>query len=104
MVEVQRINLPTVTVVANAGKPKRERKKPAPKTPVPEPIQIASVAPPPSPEETAIGALTAGGGGNPQTKQEAAGPITSSEKRPNALAAQKALEEKAPGRKGKKFV
>jgi ribosomal protein S20 len=104
MVEVQPIKLPPVPVVANAGKLKRERKKPAPKTPVPEPVQIASVAPPPSPEETAIGALTAGGEANPQTKQEAADLITSSEKRLNALPAQKAEEEKAQVSKVKNFL
>src|SRR5258708_34875377 len=101
MVEVQRINLPTVTVVANAGKPKRERKKPAPKTPVPEPIQIASVAPPPSPEETAIGALTAGGEANHQTKKEEAGLITSSEKRRDELPGVKAERDMAEVREGK---
>jgi ribosomal protein S20 len=103
MVEVQPIKLPPVPVVANAGKLKRERKKPAPKTPVPEPVQIASVALP-SPEETAIGALTAGGEANPQTKQEAADLITSSEKRLNALPAQKAEEEKAQVSKVKNFL
>ena len=91
--------------VASAGKPKREKKKPAPKTaPVPEPTQVASVAPPPSPEETAIGALTAGGEANPQTKQEAADLITASEKRLTALPAQKAEEEKAQVSKVKNFL
>jgi ribosomal protein S20 len=105
MVEVPPTNLPPVPVTASAGKPKRERKKPAPKTaPVPEPAQIASVTPPPSPEETAIGALTAGGETNPQTKQEAADLITSSEKRLNALPAQKAEDEKAQVSKVKNFL
>jgi ribosomal protein S20 len=105
MVDVQPTNLPAVPVTASAGKPKRERKKPAPKTaPAPEPTQIASVTPPPSPEETAIGALTAGGETNPQTKQEAADLITSSEKRLNALPAQKAEDEKAQVSKVKNFL
>lgn len=105
MVEVQQTNLPPVPVVASAGKPKRERKKPAPKAaPVPEPVQIASVAPPPSPEESAIGALTAGGEANPQTKQEAVDLITSSEKRLNSLPSQKAEEEKAQVSKVKNFL
>ena len=104
-IEVQPTNLPAVPAVASAGTPKRERKKPAPKTaPVPEPIQIASVAPPPSPEETAIGALTPGGETNPQIKQEAAELITSSEKRLNSLPAQKAEEEKAQVSKVKNFL
>jgi len=104
-IEVQQTNLPPVPAVASAGTPKRERKKPAPKTaPVPEPVQIASVAPPLSPEETAIGALTPGGETNPQTKQEAADLITSSEKRLNALPTQKAEEEKAQVSKVKNFL
>jgi ribosomal protein S20 len=105
MVDVQQTSLPPVPAVASAGKPKRERKKPAPKAaPVPEPVQVASVAPPPSPEETAIGALTAGGEENPQTKQEAADLITSSEKRLNGLPAQKAEDEKAQVSKVKNFL
>jgi ribosomal protein S20 len=103
-IEVQQTNLPPVPAVASAGTPKRERKKPAPKAPVPEPVQIASVAPPPSLEETAIGALTPGGEMNPQTKQEAADLITSSEKRLNALPTQKAEEEKAQVSKVKNFL
>jgi ribosomal protein S20 len=102
----QQTNLPPVPAVASAGTPKRERKKPAPKTaPVPEPVQIASVtSPEPSAEETAIGALTPGGETNPQTKQEAADLITSSEKRLNALPMQKAEEEKAQVSKVKNFL
>ena len=71
---------------------------------MPEPVQIAIVAPPPSPEETAIGALTAGGEANPQTKQEAADLITSSEKRLNSLPPQKAEDEKAQVSKVKNFL
>ena len=105
MVEAQQTNLPPVPVVASAGKPKRERKRPVPKAaPVPEPVQIATVSPPPSPEETAIGALTAGGQANPQTKQEERDLITSSEKRLNALPAQKAEGEKAQVSKVKNFL
>jgi len=69
---------------------------------VQEPVQVASAAP--APEETAIGALTAGGEANPQTKQEAADLITSSEKRLNALPAQKAEDEKAQVSKVKNFL
>ena len=105
MVAAQESNLPPVPAVASAEKPKRERKKPAPKTPVSEPVQIAVAAPPPpSPEDTAIGALTAGGEANPQTKQEAADLITSSEKRLNAIPAQKAEDEKAQVSKVKNFL
>jgi ribosomal protein S20 len=101
MVEVPQIKLPPVPYASNA-KPKRERKKPVPKAAPPEPPVVASVAPPP--EETAIGALTAGGEANPQTKQEAADLIASSEKRLNALSAQKAEEEKAQVSKVKNFL
>jgi hypothetical protein len=105
MVEVPPANLPPVPVVATEGKPKRERKKPVPKAAPPaEPVQVAAAAPPPSPEDTAIGALTAGGEANPQTKQEAADLITASEKRLNTLPAQKAEEEKAQVSKVKNFL
>ena len=105
MVEVQPAKLPPVPVVATEGKPKRERKKPVPKTAPPaEPVQVAAAAPPPSPEDTAIGALTAGGEANPQTKQEAADLISASEKRLSALPAQKAEEEKAQVSKVKNFL
>jgi ribosomal protein S20 len=105
MVETPHIGLPPVPVASNA-KPKRERKKPPVKaTPAPEPpTQLASATPAHSPEETAIGALTAGGEENPQTKQEAADLITSSEKRLNALTPQKAEDEKAQVSKVKNFL
>ena len=50
------------------------------------------------------GALTAGGEASPQTKQEAAELIASSEKRLNALSPQKAEEEKAQVSKVKNFL
>jgi hypothetical protein len=105
MVETPQIGLPPVPVVANA-KPKRERKKPPVKaTPAPEsPTQLASATPVQSPEETAIGALTAGGEANPQAKQEAEDLITSSEKRLNALTPQKAEDEKPQVNKVKNFL
>jgi ribosomal protein S20 len=101
MVETPPVKLPPVPVATNA-KP-RERKRPAPKVTAPEPpVQIAAVLPPP--EETAIGALTAGGEASPQTKQEAADLIASSEKRLNALPAKKAEDEKAQVSKVKNFL
>ena len=105
MVEAPQIKLPPVPVASNA-KPKRERKKPAPKvsTPAPEPTQAANTTPTLSPEDTAIGALTAGGEASPQTKQEAADLITASEKRLNGLSAQKAEEEKSQVSKVKNFL
>lgn len=101
-VEAPQIKLPPVPYASNAGRPKRERKKPK-AVPTPEPAQVTSVPPEKSPEETAIGALTAGGEANPQTKQEAADLITSIEKRLNALSPQKAEEEKAQVSKVKNF-
>jgi ribosomal protein S20 len=102
IVETPKINLPPVPVATDA-KPKRERKKPAPKVPTPEPpVQVAAALPPP--EETAIGALTAGGEASPQTKQDAADLIASSEKRLTALPAKKAEDEKAQVSKVKNFL
>ena len=102
MVETPQVKLPPVPVATNA-KPKQPKKKPAPKVATePDPTQVANAAPPL--EETAIGALTAGGDVNPQTKQEAADLITSSEKRLNALSAQKVEEQKAQISKVKNFL
>lgn len=105
MVEAPPVKLPPVPVASDAGKLRRERKRPVPKTaPAPEPVQVASATPEPSAEETAIGSLTAGGEASPQTKQEAEDLITSSEKRLNALSAQKAEDEKSQVSKVKNFL
>ncbi|HXC94256.1 MAG TPA: hypothetical protein VNU92_01085 [Edaphobacter sp.] len=102
MIEPSQIKLPPVPVMTNA-KPKKERKKPPTKgIPVPEPAQVASATPPP--EETVIGALTAGGDANPQTKQEAADLIASIEKRIGGLSPQKAEEQKTQVSKVKNFL
>ena len=97
MVEAAPENLPPVPVSTEAGKPKRKKKQPpkviAPPEPAPE-TQIASAAGPPTPD-AAVGALTAGGETNPQTKQEAEDLIASIDKRLNALPAQKVEEQKA---------
>ncbi len=103
MVEAQQTKLPPVPYASDAGKPKRVKKKAAPKAP-PEPTQVANATPPASAEDTAIGALTAGGEASPQMKQEAAGLIASSEKRLNALPAAKAEEQKAQVSKVKNFL
>jgi ribosomal protein S20 len=96
--------LPPEPTAAAAAKPKRERKKKvAPvvaSVPAP-PVQTASVEP--SPEVAAIGALTAGGEANPQTKQEAADLIASIEKRLNALPAQTVEDQKAQISKVRNF-
>ena len=97
--------LPEPTAAA-AAKLKRERKRtakivpaapaaPAPATPT------ASEAP--SAEVTAIGALTAGGEANPQTKQDAADLIASIEKRLNALLSQTTEDQKAQISKVRNF-
>jgi ribosomal protein S20 len=106
MVESPPEKLPPVPVSADAGKPKRKKKQTPkivpPSEPAPE-TQVASATPAQSPEETAIGALTAGGETNPQTKQDAADLIASIEKRLNALPAQKAEEQKAQVSKVRNF-
>jgi ribosomal protein S20 len=100
----QPLRPPPSVVVARNVEPKRQRKKPAKvEAPAEPPVQVAAAAPPP-PEETAIGALTAGGEASPQTKQDAEDLIASSEKRLNALSAQKAEEEKAQVSKVKNFL
>ena len=104
MIEAPVVKPLPVPVLTSAGKPKREKKKPAPKVAPPEPAQVASAAPPVSAEETAIGALTAGGEASPQTKQEAADLIASIEKRLNALPAQKTDDQKAQVSKVKNFL
>jgi len=59
-------------------------------------VQVASTDPTaPSPEQTAIGALSSGGDSNPKAQQDAAELIASIEKRLTALPAQKADAEKA---------
>jgi ribosomal protein S20 len=97
--------LPPVPIASAAAKLKRSRKK-SPKVvaaapAVVAPVAVGSVAD--SPETTAIGALTAGGEENPQTKQEAADLIASIEKRLNALPAQTGDSEKAQISKVRNF-
>jgi len=92
MVEVSPEKLPTVPVSTEAGKPKKRRKAPKVVAP-PEPAETQAAAAP-SPD-AAVGALTAGGETNPQTKQEAEELIASIDKRLNALPAQKVEEQKA---------
>ncbi len=95
---------PPAVVTAKNVSPKRQRKKPVTKpadTPAAD-AQVAAAEPPP--EVTAIGSLTAGGEASPQTKQDAEDLIASSEKRLNALSAQKAEDEKAQVSKVKNFL
>jgi len=106
MVEAPPEKLPPPPTAAAASKPRRERRKttktaatPATTTP---PVQVAS-AETPSPEETAIGALSSGGDSSPRAQQEAADLIASIEKRLNALPAQKAEAEKTQISKIKNF-
>jgi ribosomal protein S20 len=102
LVAVPQIKLPAVPYASNA-QPKRERRRP-PKVTAPATEQVASTTPPPTPEETAIGALTPGGEANPQTKQEAADLIATSEKRLDALSAPKSEDEKSQISKVKNFL
>jgi hypothetical protein len=94
MVEAPSEKLPPVPVSTEAGKPKRRRKQPPKVVALPEPLPETQVQAAPSPGDTAVGALTAGGETNPQTKQEAADLIASIERRLNALPAQKAEAQK----------
>src|ERR1700727_1369098 len=105
MMEAPPENLPLVPVSSEAGKPKRKKKQPpkvvVPAEPAPE-TQIANAAGPPTPD-AAVGALTAGGETNPQTKQEAEDLIASIDKRLNGLPAQKEEEQKAQVSKVRNF-
>ncbi|MBB5316323.1 hypothetical protein [Tunturibacter empetritectus] len=105
MVEEPPVKLPVVPVSTEAGKPKKRKKTPkvvAPVEPPPAETQVASAAAAPSPD-AAVGALTAGGETNPQTKQEAEDLIASIDKRLNALPAQKVEEQKAQVSKVRNF-
>jgi hypothetical protein len=97
--------LPEPTAAA-ATKVKRERKKTAkiasPAAPIPAPV-IPTASVEPSPEVTAIGALTAGGETNPQAKQETADLIAAIEKRLNAFTAQTTDDQKAQISKVRNF-
>src|ERR1700679_1657951 len=82
VIEVPAVKPPPFPALTSAGRATREKKKPAaPEVVTPEPAQVASVVPPESAEDAAIGALTAGGEASPQTKQEAADLIASIENR-----------------------
>ena len=105
MVETPPVKLPPVPVSTEAGKPKRKKKMPkvvAPPEPAPE-TQVASAATGAPSPDVAVGALTAGGETNPQTKQEAEDLIASIDKRLNALPAQKVEEQKAQVSKVRNF-
>ncbi len=105
MVEVPPVKLPPVPVSTEAGKPKRKKKTPkvvAPPEPAPETQVASATTGAPSPD-AAVGALTAGGETNPQTKQDAEDLIASIDKRLNALPAQKVEEQKAQVNKVRNF-
>jgi hypothetical protein len=97
--------LPT-PVAAAAASPRRERRRPVAKAAAPAAATVpasgagAEVAP----DVAAIGALTAGGEATPQTKQEAADLIASSEKRLNGFPAQPSEEQKTQISKVKNFL
>jgi ribosomal protein S20 len=105
LLEATPVNTLPEPTAAAATKLKRERKKTAkiapPAVPAVPSIPTASIEP--SPEVTAIGALTAGGETNPQAKQEAADLIASIEKRLNAFTAQTTDDQKAQISKVRNF-
>ncbi len=90
MLAPSHIKLPPVPLASAAGRFPRERRRVV-KAPEPVPAVI-----PPTPTEAAtIGALTAGGTANSQTRQDAANLIASNEKRLSALPSQKVEDQKA---------
>jgi hypothetical protein len=104
MLEIQPVRLPPLPIAAAASQPKRERRRSAAKappvvTPMPPPVVPAT---PPS-DISAIGALTAGGEANPQTKQDAADLIVSIEKRLNALPTPTVEDQRAQINKVRNF-
>lgn len=109
LLEVAPVRMPPTPIAAAATRPSRERRrngqKPSPlvpaNTPPVTPAQSADVGP--SPETTAIGALTAGGEASPQTRQDAASLISTVEKRLNALPAQSSEDMKAQASKARNF-
>ena len=106
MVEEPPVKLPVVPVSTEAGKPKRRKKQPPKVVAPPEPVaetQVASAAGGAPSPDAAVGALTAGGETNPQTKQEAQDLIASIEKRLNGLPAAKVEEQKAQVSKIRNF-
>jgi hypothetical protein len=103
MLEEQPVRLPPIPIAAAASKPKRERKRSkTAATVAPEPAPAAAAADAPS-EETTIGALTAGGEANPQTKQDAAELLASIDKRLNGLPTQMDEDQKAQINKVRNF-
>jgi ribosomal protein S20 len=107
MVDVPQEKLPPPPVASAASKPHRAPRKstkPTASPAVTPPVQVASAEPAaPSPEETAIGALSSGGDSNPKAQQDAAELIASIEKRLTALPSQKVEAEKAQISKIKNF-
>jgi hypothetical protein len=102
MLEEQPIRLPPIPIAAAAARPKRERRRPKTAAAVvPEPAPAA--APDAPSEETSIGALTAGGEANPQTKQDAADLLASIDKRLSGLPTQMGEEQKAQINKVRNF-
>lgn len=102
MVQEPEVTMPPIPIAAAAAKPRVQRRRSAAtKAPASEPVQVASAEPPD--EETAIGALTAGGEANPRMQQEAVDLIGANEKRLNALSTHIVETEKAQISKVRNF-
>src|SRR5262249_6417033 len=86
MVEASSAKMPPVPVAAAGGKVRTRRKstKTTASTAAAPPTQVASVEAP-TPEQTAIGALSTGGDASPQAQKEAGDLIASIDKRLTAL-------------------
>ncbi len=94
-------------------RPKRPSRKAAPKTPVSDPpvtaadASTATGAPAvqaPLPEGSSVGELSAGGDANPKTQQEAAGLISASERRLDALSPSVVQQQQTQIRKVRYFL
>jgi len=106
MVEVPEVTLPPPPIAAAAARPRERRRAVTKSVPVPEPppAVVTPTATEQTPEDAAIGALTAGGEANPRVSQETAEMMAGIERQLNALPAQKAEAQKAQISKVRNFM
>lgn len=111
MIDNPQVKLPPVPSASAAMNPRRRRRSSPPKAtaatvtpPVTTPAATQPAAADPPAEVATIGALTAGGEANPQSKQEAADLIVSIEKRLNGMPTKMAEDQKAQTSKVRNFL
>jgi hypothetical protein len=106
ILEMPAVKLPPTPVAAAAASLRRERRRAVAKA-APAPATAPAVSAEPEQDQgsetAAIGALTAGGETNPQTKQDATELIASLERRINSLPTQTTEEQKAQISKVRNF-